>query len=64
MAQPAQPAQPAQLSVTCEWHNQHNCCTKMHGEICFQKQAAFFVFREKKPWVNMLMKLMPGGNIR
>ncbi len=40
--------QPAQLSVTCEWHNQNNFCTKKHGEICFQKQAAFFCLSSKK----------------
>ena len=46
----------AQLSATCEWHNQNNFCTKNHGELCFQKQAAFFVFWAKKLCINMLVK--------
>jgi hypothetical protein len=37
----------AQLSAICEWHNQHNFCTKKHGEICFQKQAVFCLSHEK-----------------
>ncbi len=39
--------QPAQLSATCEWHDQQNFCTKKHGEIHFQKQAAFLSFAWK-----------------
>jgi hypothetical protein len=34
--------------------------TKKHGEIQFQKQAAFLSFAQKKLRINMLMKLMPG----
>jgi hypothetical protein len=51
--------QPAQLSATCEWHNQHNFCTKKHGEICFKKTGSFFVFWVKKICIKILMKLMP-----
>jgi hypothetical protein len=40
-------AQPVQLSETCEWHNQHNCHTKEHGEIHFLKQAVFLSFTQK-----------------
>ncbi len=39
--------QPAQLSATCKWHSQHNFHSKKHGEICFQKQAAFLSFAQK-----------------
>jgi hypothetical protein len=39
--------QPAQLSATCEWPNQHNFNMKKHGEIGFQKQAAFLSFAGK-----------------
>ncbi len=39
-----QPAHPVKLSATCEWHNKHNFGMKKHGEIVFQKQAAFLSF--------------------
>jgi hypothetical protein len=39
--------QPAQLSATCKWHNQPNFRMKKHGEIHFQKEAAFCLSCEK-----------------
>ncbi len=39
--------QPAQLSATSEWHNQHNFCTKNHGEIHLKKQTAFLSLAQK-----------------
>jgi hypothetical protein len=38
---------PVQLSVTWEWHKQHNFLMKKQGEIHFQK-SSFLVFPAKK----------------
>ncbi len=37
----------SKLSATCKWHNHHKFYMNEHGEICFQKQAAFLSFWQK-----------------
>jgi hypothetical protein len=39
--------QPAQLSVTWEWHNQHNFHSEKHGEFCLKNQQLFLSFAQK-----------------